>query len=142
MTGADLSPALERRASAIGDWGAPITGSSGAGSGAAVDRPQRRRPLGRAELRCSYGRVRRIDEHMFVQDMLATALNCSNPACGALFAVYATTDAHGVAVCRYCGASVIEVAGDDSGISTDDDSDVVQVYVRRGPRLSDPPARL
>jgi hypothetical protein len=78
---------------------------------------------------------------MFVQDMFAIALSCSNPACGALFAVYATTDAHGVAVCRYCDASVIEVAGDDSGISTDDDADVVQVYVRQGPRSSDPPAR-
>jgi len=49
--------------------------------------------------------------------------------------------AHGIAVCRHCDASVIEVAGDASGTSTDDDADVVQVYVRRGPRSSDPPAR-
>lgn len=80
-------------------------------------------------------------EHVFVQHMLAIALSCSNPACGALFAVYATTDAHGVAVCRYCDASVIEVAGCDSGISTDDDADQVQVYVRQGPRSSDGSAR-
>ena len=72
--------------------------------------------------------------------MLAITLSCSNPACGALFAVYTAADTHGVAVCRYCGASVIEVAGDDSGISTDDDADAVQVYVRRGPRERDPRA--
>jgi hypothetical protein len=78
---------------------------------------------------------------MFVHTaMFAIALSCSNPACAALFAVYASTDAHGVAVCRYCGASVIELPGDDSGISTDDDADAVQVYVRRGPRPRDPRA--
>ncbi len=65
--------------------------------------------------------------------MLAIALSCSNPACGAQFAVYASTDAHGVIVCRYCAASVIEVAGYDSGISTDDDAQAVQVFVREGP---------
>ena len=72
--------------------------------------------------------------------MLAIALSCSNPVCGALFAVYAATDSHDVAVCRYCGACVIEVTGDDSGISTDDGADAVQVYVRRGPRERDPRA--
>lgn len=72
---------------------------------------------------------------MFAQAirMLSSTLICSNTACGALFAVYAAHDAHGVAVCRYCDASLIELAGNDSGISVEDDADAVQVFVRRGP---------
>ncbi len=134
------------RLTPIGDRGChgrARRGSSAPRMGRRDPGPRRRHRLGRGRSRSAPGRVQ--NEHTFAHCtphvLRSPALSCSNPACGALFAVYATTDIHGVAVCRYCGASVIEVAGYDSGISTDDEADAVQVYVRQGPRSSEQSAR-
>jgi len=47
--------------------------------------------------------------------------------------VYAPTETHDIAARRCCRASLIEVAGCDCGISTDDDAEAVRVFVRAGP---------
>jgi hypothetical protein len=65
--------------------------------------------------------------------MLAFTLACTEPACGAMFEVFGPSADHGIAVCRYCHAPLLDVSFlDPEGSPADEDG--VHVMVRQGPR--------
>jgi len=66
--------------------------------------------------------------------MLAFTLTCTEPHCGAMFEVFGSDADHGIAVCQYCHAPLLDVSFlDPEGCPGDDAG--VHVIVRQGPRI-------
>jgi hypothetical protein len=65
--------------------------------------------------------------------MFAFTLACTEPDCLATFEVFSPTADHGIVVCEYCLATLLDVSFlDPDGCPTDDAE--IQVVVRQGPQ--------